>query len=182
MHFAALVSLVTLLFATLGLSRSEEPSQQDFSSLSRGDVTWVLLSQTVNTYAELVDQKRFDQLDRVFSQDAVAHYSGSYRNLQGLPAICSALALSYSNMTTQHLVGSTVHVPNDTHVLAASAFQVTIWDRNNKVAGQYFGYYFDQFSRRWSDGGFGGFWTWVIQERRVRFLGPGPTLNGTIGG
>ncbi|KAL9083624.1 MAG: hypothetical protein Q9165_008439 [Trypethelium subeluteriae] len=175
MRFTALFPLLTLLFANFGLGKSDELSQQDYSSLSRGDTTWVQLSQTVNVYAELVDQKRFDRLDRVFSQDAVAHYSGSYRNLRGLSAIRNALALS-------HLVGSTVRVPNDTHVLATSAFQVTIWDRNNKVVGQYFGYYFDQFSRHWSDNGFGGFWTWIIQERRVRFLGLGPTLNGTIGG
>ena len=85
-------------------------------------------------------------------------------------------------MTTQHLVGSKVRIPNDTSVLAASAFQVTIWDRDNRLAGRYSGYYFDRFNRQWQRGGIRGLWSWVIQERQVEFLGTRPMPNGTFGG
>ena len=92
MHFAVLFPLLPLIFASSPVGEADPISRENF--LHPWDTTWVLLRQTVNAYAEIVDQKQFGHLDRVFSRNAVAYYCGSYPELQGVTAIRNALTLS----------------------------------------------------------------------------------------
>ena len=133
---------------------------------------WEHIHSTLTLYARAIDTKDFGLLSSVFASNAVANYTGSLSNLNGLPAIESGLQTAVAKIDTQHLLGS-ISIESIAHgdvVVANSTtyFQASLFGKGSllgKVLYQY-GYYADDLILV-EDG------QWRISRRELVFQGPG---------
>ncbi|KAF6241881.1 hypothetical protein HO173_000593 [Letharia columbiana] len=148
------------------------------SNLTLALTPWESIHQTIHTYPLAIDSKDFALLSKVFTSGASANYTGDLSNLNGLPAIQTALAASVANVYSQHLLGTTVIDIHSNGINANSTtyFQASLFGKPYSIGSvvSLYGYYADTIERA-TEG-------WRISKRLLVFQGPGFVGNLSLVG
>ena len=170
-HKMRLITLLAIFTTTTfaNLQPQSNFARSTAASYGSGLTPYESVLQTLNTYPLAIDSKTPSLFPVVFTQDAVANYTGPLSNLTGLDAIRDGLLASVQYVLSQHQLGTTVvNIAEDgASANSTTYFTATLWGNIDAIRYSYailFGLYDDQLVD--TDAG------WRIKARTLVFMGP----------